>query len=67
MLTANFFETFYRELLDFLKDAKDIFVDTISYFHKYLNRFFPDDVLVIFLITIGAILLILIFRSIINR
>ncbi len=67
MITANIFETFYRQLVDFFIDAKNIFIDTISYFHKYLNRFFPDDVLMIFLITIGAILLILIFRSIINR
>ncbi len=67
MLIANFVETFYNELIDFFGDIKYTFLDTVSYFHNLLNRYISDDILIVFLIAIGAFLLILIFRYIINK
>lgn len=67
MLIANFFQTFYYELIDFFVDAKNTIVNVFSDIHKFLNGFLPDEVLIVFLIAIFAFILILIFRGVINK
>lgn len=67
MLTLSFFKTFYYELIDFFVDIKNFFVDIFANIHNFLNKFMPDDVLVVFMIAIIAFCAILLFRYIINR
>lgn len=67
MITLNIFETIMQELVDFLTDTKDLFIDMASSIHKFLNRFMSDDILVLFGIAIGAFLAIILFRYIINK
>ena len=67
MLVMNFFKSFYNDLNSFLIDAKHFFIDIISYIHEFLNKFMSDDVITVFLIAIGAFVLILIFRAVINK
>ncbi len=67
MLTLNFFQTFFSELSSFLYDFKKEFIKISASIHHFLNRYFSDTALLVFAIAIGAILLILIFQSIINK
>ena len=67
MLTLNFFETFARELVNFFKDAQKLFVDIISSIHQFLNKFMPDEVILMFGILIAAFIAIIIFRYVINK
>ncbi len=67
MLIANFLETFFNELISFFKDIKNIITNILQSTHNFLTRYISDDVLTVFLIAIGAFLLILIFRAIINK
>lgn len=67
MLTANFLETFTREFKSFIHDIKNDFTNILADIHNFLNRFMSDDVLTVFCIAIGAFILILIFRAVINK
>ena len=67
MITLNFFKTFYYELIDFLNDIKNFITYLLSNIHNFLNKFMPDEVILLFLIGISAFILTLIFRIIINK
>lgn len=67
MAIVEFFKTFYNQLIDFFIDFKIAITKILSDIHHFLNRFMPDDVILLFLIAIGAFILIAIFRAIINK
>ena len=67
MVTLNFFDTFSRELINFIKDIKNVFIDIFNAIHHFLNRFFGDEFLLMLLIAIVAIIVIFMFRSFINH
>ena len=67
MMTLNIFETITNELVEFITDIKDLFIDMASGIHKFLNRFMSDDILILFGIAICAFLAIIFFRYVINK
>ena len=67
MMIVDFIKTFFNQLIDFLSDFKIAITRILSDMHNFLNKFMPDDVLLLFLIAIGAFIVTMIFRAIINR
>ncbi len=67
MLMLNIFDAIWRQGVAIFKDAKDIFIDTFSTFHRFLNRYFDDDFLLIMGIAFGALAIVTVFRALINH
>ena len=67
MFIVDFIKTFFNQLIDFFNDFKIAITRVLSDMHNFLNKFMPDNVLLLFLIAIGAFIVIIIFRAIINR
>lgn len=67
MIIVEFIKTFFNQLIDFFGDFRIAITKVLSDIHHFLNRFMPDDVILLFLIAIGAFITIAIFRAIINR
>ena len=67
MITLDIIITFARELMDLIEDISNFLSKFFSNIHTFLNRFMPDEVILIFGILITAFIAILIFRAVINK
>ena len=67
MLTLNFFNTFFTELIDFLKEIQDFIISILTTIHQFLNRFMPDEIILGLGIVLMAMIAIMIFRAVINK
>lgn len=67
MLTLDIIVSFAEQLMTLIKDISRFFSKLFSNIHHFLNRFMPDEVLLIFGILIIAFLAILLFRAVINK
>lgn len=67
MITLDIIITFARQLMDFMQDASRFFSKLFSDIHTFLNRFMPDEVILMFGILATAFIAIQIFRAIINK
>ena len=55
MLMLNIFDAIWRQGVAIFNDAKEIFIDTFNTFHRFLNRYFEDDFLLMMAIAFGAL------------
>lgn len=67
MITANFFQVFYNELKDSFTHVKNMIINILSNIHEILNKFMPDDIIILFGIAIVAFIIIFIFRIVIKK
>ncbi len=67
MITLDIIITFAEELMDTIEDISSFFSKLFNSIHSFLNRFMPDEVILIFGILIAAFIAILIFRAVINK
>ncbi len=67
MLNLNIILTFARQLMEFIQDATRFITKLFSNIHTFLNRFMPDEILIVFGIALIAFLAILLFRAVINK
>ena len=67
MLTLDILVTFARELLSFINDVSRFFTEILSNIHHFLNKFLPDEVILMFGILIAAFLAIMLFRAVLNK
>jgi len=67
MITLDIIITFAEELMDAIEDISNFFGKLFTNIHTFLNRFMPDEVILIFGILIAAFIAILIFRAVINK
>lgn len=67
MITLNIIITFARQLIEFIQDTTRFITKLFSDIHTFLNRFMPDEILIVFGIALMAFLAILLFRAVINK